>query len=86
MAEHSTKEERVGLLSEAESALSSLFHYLTPDGLWNDKQLEPGDFLQEPAPASSFYHIMSAFSQLEATSRSPGFESWGSLKLGGSLG
>jgi mannose/cellobiose epimerase-like protein (N-acyl-D-glucosamine 2-epimerase family)/mannose-1-phosphate guanylyltransferase len=86
LAEHSPKDERVILLNEAGSALSSLARYLTPDGLWNDKQLEPGDFLEEPAPASSFYHIMSAFSQLEATSGSPGFEGWGTLRLGGSRG
>lgn len=29
--------------------------------------LESGDFIDEPAPASSFYHIMAAFVQTRAT-------------------
>ena len=29
--------------------------------------LENGKFIDEPAPASSFYHIMAAFAQVQAS-------------------
>tara|TARA_Y100000114_G_C11490572_1_gene199658 strand:- start:266 stop:415 length:150 start_codon:yes stop_codon:yes gene_type:complete len=32
--------------------------------MWRDKILEDGSFIDEPAPASSFYHIMAAYSEL----------------------
>jgi mannose-6-phosphate isomerase len=46
-----------------------LWRYLeTPTpGLWRDKLEEDGRFVEEPAPASSFYHLMAAIRQLEAT-------------------
>lgn len=33
-------------------------------GLWRDQWLADGAFVEEPAPASSFYHILSAFAML----------------------
>ena len=51
-------------LSEAMAALDL---YLTPDGVWRDKRLEKGGFIDEPAPASSLYHILGAFEQLAAS-------------------
>jgi mannose/cellobiose epimerase-like protein (N-acyl-D-glucosamine 2-epimerase family) len=36
-------------------------------GLWKDKQTAAGDFVDEPAPASSLYHIASAIAQMERT-------------------
>jgi mannose-6-phosphate isomerase len=33
-------------------------------GLWRDRLLPDGSFVAEPAPASSFYHLMGAFAEL----------------------
>jgi len=52
-------------LSQAARAEASLWRYLTSDGLWKDKLLEVGRFIEEPAPASSFYHILSAYAEVE---------------------
>jgi mannose-1-phosphate guanylyltransferase/mannose-6-phosphate isomerase len=54
-------------LIQAAKAQRALWRYLTPFGLWRDKMLESGDFIDEPAPASSLYHIMAAYSQVRAT-------------------
>ncbi len=54
-------------LTQAARAQRALWRYLTPVGLWRDKMLENGDFIDEPAPASSLYHIMAAFGQVRAT-------------------
>ncbi|MFA7263440.1 MAG: AGE family epimerase/isomerase [Caulobacter sp.] len=52
----------------ATEAASALWRYLeTPvPGLWRDKQDAAGDFLEEPAPASSLYHILGAVMALKA--------------------
>ena len=54
--------------AEGAAALAGLNKYLaTPiEGLWRDKMLEDGGFVEEPAPASSFYHIMAAAVELAA--------------------
>ena len=46
------------------AALKGLSLYLEPTGLWRDKQEPDGGFVNEPAPASSLYHIASAWVQL----------------------
>ena len=39
-----------------------------PDsGLWRDKMQADGSFVDEPAPASSLYHITVAWEQVRAT-------------------
>lgn len=45
--------------------LDALARYLqTPvDGLWCDRRLPDGSFKSEPAPASSFYHLMGALAE-----------------------
>ncbi|MBU1384271.1 MAG: AGE family epimerase/isomerase [Alphaproteobacteria bacterium] len=48
-------------------ALKSLRRYLQPGGLWRDKQESDGRFVEEPAPASSLYHIVAAWIQLRET-------------------
>ncbi len=52
--------------AEAVAAAQGLRAYLdTPvRGLWRDKMNTDGAFVQEPAPASSFYHIVCAISEL----------------------
>lgn len=59
--------QRNACLEQAAAAQEALWFYLTPQGLWRDKLLENGKFMDEPAPASSFYHIMAAYSQLGQT-------------------
>ncbi|WP_374471753.1 AGE family epimerase/isomerase [Phenylobacterium sp.] len=53
-------------LAQAADAADAIRAYLdTPvRGLWRDKLLADGRFVEEPAPASSLYHIMGAFSAL----------------------
>lgn len=58
---------RAQCLDQAARAQRTLWRYLTPQGLWRDKLLENGNFIDEPAPASSFYHIMAAYVQLRET-------------------
>lgn len=55
---------RTQCLDQAARAQRALWRYLTPQGLWHDKILENGSFIDEPAPASSFYHIMAAYVQM----------------------
>jgi len=74
MAESASDGRRVELMSDAAAALRALWLYLTPSGLWRDKRLASGSFIDEPSPASSFYHIMMGFVQLSETSRSQGIE------------
>lgn len=64
MAETASADDRTALLADAAAALRALWLYLTPDGMWHDKHLPGGGFVAEPAPASSFYHIMAGFQQL----------------------
>lgn len=49
---------------EAARALKGLRVYLEPTGLWKDKLDADGSFVDEPAPASSLYHIAAAWVQL----------------------
>jgi len=60
LAETAKGEMRELYLSEAGKAAASLWRYLETDvaGLWRDKQRTDGSFVEEPAPASSFYHII----------------------------
>lgn len=52
---------------EASRVLVSYFD--TPlRGLWRDRMLEDGRFVEEPAPASSFYHVVSAAAALRRVS------------------
>ena len=52
-------------------AASALRRYLdTPAaGAWRDKMRADGDFTPEPAPASSFYHIMAAWLELSGAAK-----------------
>ncbi|MBP2237552.1 mannose-6-phosphate isomerase [Sinorhizobium kostiense] len=58
--------ERQRYLASASRAAAALDRFLqTPvPGLWRDKQKADGTFVDEPAPASSFYHILSAIYEL----------------------
>lgn len=67
LAEESQGAERELFLQDAARAQRAVWRYLTPQGLWRDKCLANGDFIDEAAPASSFYHIMAAFAQVKQT-------------------
>lgn len=67
LAEISTSDVQAGYLDDARVALQALWLYLTESGLWRDKRLANGEFLDEPAPASSLYHIVTTFDQLART-------------------
>lgn len=74
LAELSEDGERTALLESAAAAQRALWRYLTPDGLWRDKLLEDDRFIDEPAPASSLYHILGAYIQLRTTANSVGMD------------
>lgn len=60
--------------SQAARAADGLFRYLdTPvPGLWWDKMAPDGTLTDEPAPASSFYHITCAIAELDRAIRAAG--------------
>lgn len=68
LSELSEDVERERFLDDSAAALRAVWRYLTPEGLWRDKLLADDQFIDEPAPASSFYHISAAWMQLAATS------------------
>lgn len=52
--------------SSVREAIGALRAYFLPaSGLWLDRRLPDGAFVEEPSPASSFYHIIEAVSTLE---------------------
>lgn len=67
LAETAVGAERERLVGSAAQALRGLNLYLKPNGLWRDKLGTDGVFEDEPAPASSLYHIMAAGRQLRET-------------------
>lgn len=75
LAETARDERRIRLLDDARKALAGLQRYLEPSGLWRDRMELDGGFVEEVAPASSFYHVMAAWEQLQATTRAlPGLD------------
>ncbi|WP_099867155.1 AGE family epimerase/isomerase [Pararhizobium haloflavum] len=60
-------EERERYLASAERAGDALAAFIATSqpGLWHDKQRADGTFVDEPAPASSFYHIVCAIGELD---------------------
>ena len=63
---HGTARERYQ--ADAIKAANSLWRYMqTPvPGLWRDRMMVNGNFIGEPAPASSFYHIICCIAVLKA--------------------
>jgi len=72
LASASTGPEREAYLADVPDAVRALKTYFenAPDGLWLDKLAADGTFAQDPAPASSLYHIVCAISELDAFARS----------------
>jgi mannose/cellobiose epimerase-like protein (N-acyl-D-glucosamine 2-epimerase family) len=68
MTQISTGVERDAYLADIPEAVHALqvFFQNVPDGLYLDKMSPDGTFKEEPAPASSLYHIVCAVSELDA--------------------
>ena len=67
LAASAERSEKEAFEREAVEAIEGLRTYLaTPlRGLWRDKMKPDGTFVDEPAPASSFYHIVCAIAELQ---------------------
>jgi len=72
LARMSTGPERDAYLADIPDAVRALQSYFNgaPAGLWHDKMTADGAFVEEPAPASSLYHIVCAISELDTFARS----------------
>lgn len=81
LSEDALDGDRQRLMEDAAAAMRALWLYLTPDGLWHDKHLPQGGFIDEPAPASSLYHIVAAFGQLVETGRVGGLRGMSDITL-----
>ncbi len=75
LADGAADSDRSRYVRDAHSALKGLMRYLEPTGLWRDKLTVEGQFVEEPSPASSLYHIMVACEQLRALE--PRLGAWG---------
>jgi mannose-6-phosphate isomerase len=64
---HETSGNEDGYLGHALAAAESLWRYLEvpTQGLWRDKLTPTNRFVEEPAPASSLYHILGAVAALK---------------------
>lgn len=67
LAQGAEGETRDAYVRDAGDAARALQVYFTPNGLWWDRLSGDRRFVEEPAPASSLYHIMSAYDQLAAS-------------------
>jgi mannose-6-phosphate isomerase len=56
--------DREHRLSRAIDGIVGLKRYLLPNGTWRDKMNSDGQFFEEPAPASSLYHIVGAIAEV----------------------
>ncbi|MEP0456562.1 MAG: AGE family epimerase/isomerase [Roseibium sp.] len=67
LASQSTGIEREACLEDIVRSSDALYLYFdaAPTGLWRDKLKQDGSFVDEPAPASSFYHIVCAIAELD---------------------
>lgn len=74
MEEARDEETRSARAADALKAVAALEAYLAvdPPGLWRDKLRADGTFVEEPAPASSLYHIVCAISELDRVVRGAG--------------
>ena len=56
--------------TELLNGVDGLRRYLLPNGVWRDKLTPENRFIEEPAPASSFYHIIGAIAEVNRAARS----------------
>jgi mannose-1-phosphate guanylyltransferase/mannose-6-phosphate isomerase len=57
-------------LSRAVEGIAGLERYLLPNGTWRDTLKADGAFVEEPAPASSLYHIIGAIAEVARAAKS----------------
>jgi mannose-6-phosphate isomerase len=65
LAARLTGEERLWTAAAQACAGLEAFFAVPTRGLWRDWMEADGGFVDEPAPASSFYHIVCAIAELE---------------------
>lgn len=72
LSEISDGPEKVSYMNDIVAAIEAIELYFqdVPAGLWLDKMYSDGTFKNEPAPASSLYHIVCAISELDRFSSS----------------
>jgi mannose-6-phosphate isomerase len=70
LAAESSPVDRERHLSDAVDGIAGLKRYLLPNGTWRDKLGTGGAFVEEPAPASSLYHIVGAIAEVTRAARS----------------
>ena len=58
-------------LSQALDGIAGLKRYLLPNGTWRDKLGVNDVFVEEPAPASSLYHIVGAIAEVARVAGAP---------------
>jgi mannose-6-phosphate isomerase len=51
--------------AKQQQSIESLMAYLRPDGLWHERRSAEGIFIDQPAPASSLYHLTAAILTVE---------------------
>lgn len=64
-ARHAPDAEKELYIKDAEKALDAMNLYLMENGLWRDQLVGPNVFSATNAKASSFYHIMGAYAELQ---------------------
>ena len=69
LATESNPSRRAEALREMIDGIAGLEKYLLPNGTWRDKLGVDGRFVSEPAPASSFYHIIGAIAEVSRAAR-----------------
>lgn len=74
MAEATGEVQYWDIANEAARTLLKYLNTPTP-GLWYDKMTVEGAFIDEPSPASSFYHIVCAIAELEHSTKRAGARS-----------
>ena len=75
LATESSRSGRDRQLLEAIDGIAGLKLYLLPNGTWRDKLNPNGLFIDEPAPASSLYHIIGAVAEVTRLAKS-GLAKW----------
>ena len=63
-ADPTVRDDHISRAAQAGRALSRYFDVDTP-GLWRDRMEPDGRFRIEPAPASSFYHIVCGIEEFD---------------------
>jgi len=69
LAAELTPSGRAQPMPELVNGIAGLQPYLLPNGTWRDKLTADGRFIEEPAPASSLYHIIGAIAEIRRAAK-----------------